>query len=67
MASLELLIGATRGLREEWMEVNLKGDYLRLMPGLCLDDRMNWQVIWLVLGGKLKSTRTFQQESKGSW
>ena len=24
------------------MEGNLKGDYLRLMPGLCLEDRMNW-------------------------
>ena len=31
MASLEFLKGATRGLREEWMEGNLKGDYLRLM------------------------------------
>ena len=30
MASLEILKGATRGLREEWMEGNLKGDYLRL-------------------------------------
>ena len=29
MASLEFLKGATRGLQEEWMEGNLKGDYLR--------------------------------------
>ena len=56
MASLEFLKGATRVLQEEWMEGNLKGDYLTLMPGLCLKDRMNWyassrwrQVIWLVL------------------
>ena len=40
MTSLELLNGATRGLQEEWMEENLKGDYLSLMPGLCLEDRM---------------------------
>ena len=39
--SLEFLKGATRGLQEEWMGGNLKGDYLRLMPGLCLEDRMN--------------------------
>ena len=32
MASLEFLKGATRGLREEWMEGNLKGNYLRLCP-----------------------------------
>ena len=62
MASLEFLKGATRGLREEWKEGNLKGDYLKLMPGLCLEDRMNWyassrwwRVIWLVLGGRLWS------------
>ena len=36
MASLEFLKGATRGLREEWMEGNLKGDYLRLMPEFSL-------------------------------
>ena len=55
MASLEFLKGATRRLWEEWMEGNIKGDYLRLMPGLCLEDRMNWyassrwwRVIWLV-------------------
>ena len=43
---------ATRGLREEWME----GNYLRLMPGLSLEDRTNWyassrwrRVIWSVL------------------
>jgi hypothetical protein len=42
MASLEFLKGATRGLQEEWMEGNLKGDYLMLMPGLCLEDRMSW-------------------------
>ena len=24
------------------MEGNLKGDYLRLMPRLCLEERMNW-------------------------
>ena len=74
MASLQLLKGATRGLREEWMEGNLKRDYLRLMPGLYLVDRTNWKassrwrrVLWLVLGGKLWSKRTFQQELKGSW
>ena len=39
-ALLEFLKGATRGLREEWLEGNLKGDYLRLMSGLCLEDRM---------------------------
>ena len=32
MASLEFFKGATRGLRVKWMEGNLKGDYLRLMP-----------------------------------
>ena len=42
MVSVEFLKGATKGLREEWMEGNLKGDYLRLIPGLCLEDRMNW-------------------------
>jgi hypothetical protein len=42
MASLEFLKSATRGLREEWMEGNLKGDYLKLMSGLCLEDKMNW-------------------------
>ena len=26
------------------MEGNLKGDYLRLMPGLCLEDRMNYKL-----------------------
>ena len=59
MVSLEFLKGATRRLQEEWM---------RLMPGLCLEDRMNWyassrwrRVIWLW------STGTFQQELKGSW
>ena len=31
MAPLEFFKVATRGLREEWMEGNLKGDYLRLM------------------------------------
>jgi hypothetical protein len=53
MASLEFLKDATRGLREEWMEGNVKGDYLRLNPGLCPEDRMNWyassrwqRVIW---------------------
>ena len=35
MASLEFMKGATRGLREKWME----GNYLRLMPGLSLEDR----------------------------
>ena len=47
------------------MERNLKGDYPRLIPGLCLEDRTNWyassrwrQVIWLVLGGRLWSTCT---------
>jgi hypothetical protein len=29
IASLEFLKGTTRGLREEWMEGDLKGDYLR--------------------------------------
>ena len=42
MVSLEFLKGATWGLREEWMEGHLKGDYLRLIPGQCLEDRMNW-------------------------
>jgi hypothetical protein len=41
------LKGATRGLRErkvegeEGMEVKLNGNYLRLIPGLCLEDRTN--------------------------
>ena len=30
MASLEFLKGATRGLQEEWIEGNLKENYLRL-------------------------------------
>ena len=34
----EFMKGVTRGLREGWME----GNYLRLMPGLSLEDRMNW-------------------------
>ena len=41
--------GATRGLREtkrgrgeeEGMEGKLNGNYLRLIPGLYLEDRMN--------------------------
>ena len=50
----------------------MEGNYLRLMPGLSLEDRTNWyassrwrRVIWSVLGGRLWSTRTFQQELKG--
>jgi len=38
----EFLKGATRGLWEEWKEGNLKGNYLRLILGLCLEDRTNW-------------------------
>ena len=38
----EFMKDATRGLQEEWIEGNLKGNYLRLMPGLCLEDRTNW-------------------------
>ena len=34
----KVIKGATRGLREGWM----KGNYLRLMPGLSLEDRTNW-------------------------
>ena len=34
----EFTKGATRGLQEGWME----GNYLRLMPGLSLEDRTNW-------------------------
>ena len=56
------------------LEGKLSGDYLRFMPGLCLEDRTNWyassrwwQVMWLVLGGKFWRTHTFQQELKGSW
>ena len=33
----EFMKGGTRGLREGWME----GNYLRLMPGLSLEDRTN--------------------------
>ena len=47
----------------------MEGNYLRLMPGLSLEDRTNWyassrwrRVIWSVLGGRLWSTCTFQQE-----
>ena len=40
MASLEFLKGVTRWLREEWVGGNLKGYYLKLIPGLCLEDRM---------------------------
>ena len=39
MVSLEFLKGATKGLQEEWMEGNLKGNYLKLIPELCLEDR----------------------------
>ena len=67
MESLEIFKGATRGLQEEWMEGN--GDYLSLMPELCLKDRMNWYtssrwwwVIWLVLGGRLWSTTGIKRE-----
>ena len=38
----ELMKGATSGLQDEWMEGNLKGNYMRLMPGLSLEDRTNW-------------------------
>ena len=38
----KFLKGATRGLQEERKEGNLKGNYQRLLPGLCLEDRMNW-------------------------
>ena len=34
----EFMKGATRGLQEGWKE----GNYLRLMPGLSLEDRTNW-------------------------
>ena len=60
---------ATRGSQEEWMEGNLKGDYLRSMPKLCLEDRMNWyassiwqRVIWLVLGDRLWSTNLLSSD-----
>ena len=44
-----------QGLREEWMEGNLKGDYLRLMPALCLEDRMCHQGVARGMdGGKFK-------------
>ena len=39
--------GATRGLRDRkqekvgGLEGKLSGDYLKLIPGLCLEDRMN--------------------------
>jgi hypothetical protein len=31
VSTLEFLKGATKELREEWMEGNLKGDYLRFL------------------------------------
>ena len=34
----EFMKGVTRGLWDGWIE----GNYLRLMPGLCLEDRRNW-------------------------
>ena len=34
----EFTKGATRRLRDGWME----GNFLRLMPGLSLEDRKNW-------------------------
>ena len=37
----EFLKGAPSGLREEWMKGNLKGNYLRLIPGLYLEDGRN--------------------------
>ena len=39
MPSLEFFKGATRGLceRKGWRE-NIKGNYLRLIPGLCLEE-----------------------------
>ena len=30
------------GTRKEGMKGNLKGNYMRLIPGLCLENRMNW-------------------------
>jgi hypothetical protein len=56
--------GKVRGLEE---------NYLRLIPGLCLDNRTNswasfrWQwVIWLVLGAGSGLPSAFQQELKGN-
>ena len=58
-----------KGGKDE-MKRKYKGNYLRLIPELCLEERMNWQasfrrrwVMWLILG----STRIFQQELKVSW
>ena len=65
----EFLKGVTRGLREEWMEGNLKGNYLRLIPGLNeFIDKFKMAAGNMVsIRGWLWSTHTFQQESKGSW
>ena len=38
----EFLKGATRGLRGMDGGKFQKGNYWRLIPGLCLEDRMNW-------------------------
>ena len=59
---------ATRGLQDRkrgrvgGLEGKLRGDYLRLLPGLCLEDRTNSQAnSRLVLGGRFWSIHTFQR------
>ena len=65
--------GCETGIGEgvEGMEEKLNVNHLRTIPGPYLKDRMNWEassrcrpVMWLVLGGRLWSIRTFQQELK---
>jgi len=45
--------GATRGLREGWMKEN----YLRLMPGLSVEDRTNWYDKFKMVASDLVSVR----------
>ena len=38
----EFMKGATRGVGRGMDRRKFKGNYLRLMSGLCLEDRTNW-------------------------
>ena len=63
--------GATRGLREEWMEENFKGN-LSEVNTRAVSRGQNELVgkfkkaVGDMVRCMLRSTRTFQQESKGS-
>ena len=76
MASLEFMKGASRGLREEWMvdggkfkrrlsEVNVRAVSRGQNELVCKFKMAAGDMV--SIRGQVMSTRTFQQELKGSW